>query len=115
MRRLTGRLSLEQEDLVKLVFAANPKTVLVLVSSFPYSVNWSKDHIPAILHVSQSGQELGNGLADVIFGKESPAGRLVQTWPSSIDQLLPILEYDIRKGRHLPVQQVRASFHSATV
>ncbi len=92
-------LSLEQEDLVKLVYAANPKTVLVLVSSFPYTVNWSEDNIPAILHISQSSQELGNGLADVIFGKVSPAGRLVQTWPLSIDQLLPILEYDIRKGR----------------
>ncbi len=92
-------LSLEQEDLAKLVYAANPNTVLVLVSSFPYTINWSKDHIPAILHISQSSQELGNALADVIFGKSSPAGRLVQTWPSSIDQLLPILEYDIRKGR----------------
>ena len=92
-------LSLEQEDLAKLVFAANPNTVLVIVSSFPYTINWSKENIPAILHISQSSQELGNGLADVIFGKSSPAGRLVQTWPSSIDQLLPILEYDIRKGR----------------
>jgi beta-glucosidase len=92
-------LSLEQEDLAKLVHAANPNTVLVIVSSFPYTINWSKDHIPAILHISQSSQELGNALADVIFGESSPAGRLVQTWPSSIDQLLPILEYDIRKGR----------------
>jgi len=92
-------LSLEQEDLAKLVFAANPNTVLVIVSSFPYTINWSKDNIPAILHISQSSQELGNAMADVIFGKSSPAGRLVQTWPSSIDQLLPILEYDIRKGR----------------
>lgn len=92
-------LSLEQEDLAKLVFAANPNTILVIVSSFPYTINWSKDNIPAILHISQSSQELGNALADVIFGKNSPAGRLVQTWPSSIDQLLPILEYDIRKGR----------------
>ncbi|HEV8513661.1 MAG TPA: glycoside hydrolase family 3 N-terminal domain-containing protein, partial [Cyclobacteriaceae bacterium] len=33
-------ISLEQEDLVKLVKAANPKTVLVLVSSFPYSISW---------------------------------------------------------------------------
>ena len=92
-------LSLEQEDLARLVYAANPNTVLVIVSSFPYTINWSKDNIPAILHISQSSQELGNALADVIFGKSSPAGRLVQTWPSSIDQLLPILEYDIRKGR----------------
>lgn len=92
-------LSLEQEDLVKLVYAANRNTVLVIVSSFPYTVNWSVKNIPAILHISQSSQELGNGLADVLFGEVSPAGRLVQTWPSSIDQLPPILEYNIRNGR----------------
>ncbi len=34
-------LSLEQEDLVKLVYQANPNTVLVLVSSFPFAINWS--------------------------------------------------------------------------
>ena len=92
-------LSLEQEDLVKLVYAVNRNTVLVIVSSFPYTVNWSVKNIPAIVHISQSSQELGNGLADVLFGEVSPAGRLVQTWPSSIDQLPPILEYNIRKGR----------------
>jgi len=92
-------ISLEQEDLVKLVKAANPKTILVMVASFPYAINWSKEHVPAILRISQSSQELGNGLADVIFGKVSPAGRLVQTWSSSIDNLLPMLDYNIRHGR----------------
>jgi beta-glucosidase len=92
-------ISLEQEDLVKLVYKANPNTILVIVSSFPYAINWSKDNIPAILHVSQSSQELGNGVADVLFGKVSPAGRLVQTWITSIDQLPPILDYNIRNGR----------------
>lgn len=92
-------ISLEQEDLVKLVYAANPKTVLVMVSSFPYTINWSNDHVPAIVHITQSSQELGNGLADVLFGKVSPAGRLVQTWSASIDHLLPILDYNIRNGR----------------
>jgi beta-glucosidase len=92
-------VSLEQEDLVKLVFAANPRTIMVVVSSFPYSINWSKENIPAILHVSQSSQELGNGVADVIFGKVSPSGRLPQTWITSIDQLPPILDYNIRNGR----------------
>ncbi len=92
-------ISLEQEDLVKLVKAANPNTVLVLVSSFPYAINWSKENIPSILHVTQSSQELGNGVADVLFGDISPAGRLVQTWTASIDQLGPILEYNIRNGK----------------
>jgi beta-glucosidase len=92
-------ISLEYEDLVKLVKKANPRTVLVMVSSFPYAIPWSKENIPAILHVTQSSQELGNGVADVLFGITSPAGRLVQTWPKSIDQLPPMLEYNIRSGR----------------
>jgi len=92
-------ISIEQEDLVKLVMTANPNTILVMVCSFPYAINWSKEHVPAILQVSQSSQELGNGVADVIFGKVSPAGRLVQTWVSSIDQIPPILDYNIRNGR----------------
>ena len=90
---------MKQEDLVKLVRAANSNTVLVLVSSFPYAIPWSKEHVPAILHITQSSQELGNGLADVIFGEVSPAGRLVQTWSASIDELLPILDYNIQNGR----------------
>ncbi|GAH73768.1 unnamed protein product, partial [marine sediment metagenome] len=60
---------------------------------------WSKENIPAILHVTQSSQELGNAVADILFGVESPAGRLVQTWSASIDHLLPILDYNIRNGR----------------
>ncbi|MFO7851266.1 MAG: glycoside hydrolase family 3 C-terminal domain-containing protein [Bacteroidota bacterium] len=92
-------ISIEQEDLVKLVKAANPNTVLVMVSSFPYAINWSKENVPAILHITQSSQEMGNGLADILFGKVSPAGRLVQTWSASIDNLLPILDYNIRHGR----------------
>jgi beta-glucosidase len=92
-------ISLEQEDLVKLVKAANPRTVLAIVSSFPYAIPWSKANIPAMLHITQSSQELGNGFADVLFGNVSPAGRLVQTWPESIDQLRPILDYNIRNGR----------------
>ncbi len=92
-------ITIEQEDLVRLVLAANPRTILVMVSSFPYAINWSKEHVPAILHVSQSSQEMGTAMAEVIFGKISPAGRLVQTWISSIDQLPPILDYNIRNGR----------------
>ena len=92
-------ISLEQEDLVKLVKKANANTIMVIVSSFPYAIPWSKEHIPTILHVTQSSQELGNGVADILFGEESPAGRLVQTWSASIDELLPILDYDIRHGR----------------
>ncbi len=92
-------ITTEQEDLVRLVMAANPRTILIMVSSFPYAINWSKEHVPAILHITQSSQETGNAIADVVFGKVSPAGRLVQTWITSIDQLPPVLDYNIRNGR----------------
>jgi beta-glucosidase len=92
-------ITLEQEELIKKVYAVNPKTVVVLISSFPYAINWSQEHVPAILHMTQNSQELGNALADVLFGDYSPAGRLVQTWPRSLDQLPPMMDYDIRHGR----------------
>lgn len=92
-------LTLEQEDLVKLVYQANPKTIMVLMSNFPFAINWSAENVPAILHITHSSQELGNGLADVIFGKVIPAGRLTQTWPRLITQLPPMMDYNIRNGR----------------
>jgi beta-glucosidase len=92
-------ITLEQEELIKQVYAANPKTVVVLISSFPYAINWTQEHVPAIVHLSQNSQELGNALADVLFGDVNPAGRLVQTWPRSLEQLPPMMDYDIRHGR----------------
>src|SRR6266567_577419 len=92
-------LTLEQEELIKQVYRANPRTIVVLISSFPYAINWSQQSVPAILHMTHSSQEEGNALADVLFGDYNPAGRLVQTWPRSLDQLPPMMDYDIRHGR----------------
>lgn len=92
-------IDLPGEELVKQVFAANPKTVVVLISSFPYAINWSQANVPAILHITHAAQEQGTAVADVLFGDYNPGGRLVQTWPKSLDQLPPIEDYDLRKGR----------------
>jgi beta-glucosidase len=81
------------------VFAANRNTVLVLKSSFPYAIVMEADSLPAIIHITNSSQEEGNGLADVLFGDYNPAGRLVQTWPRSPSNLLPMMDYNIRNGR----------------
>jgi beta-glucosidase len=88
-----------QEELIKQVLAANPKTIVVLKSSFPYAINWTQENVPTILHLAHSSQEEGNALADVLFGDYNPAGRLVQTWPKSLDQLPEMLDYNIRNGR----------------
>jgi beta-glucosidase len=90
---------LEQEELAKQVFAANPHTIEVLRSSFPYAIVWSQQTLPAILHMTHNSEEEGHGLADVLFGNYSPAGRLNQTWPTGDAQLLPMMDYNIRHGR----------------
>ncbi|MBQ8656389.1 MAG: glycoside hydrolase family 3 C-terminal domain-containing protein [Prevotella sp.] len=92
-------LTLPDEDLVRLVRRANPRTVLALVSSFPYAITWSQEHLPAIVHLTHCSQEQGHGLADVLFGRVSPAGRTTQTWVSDITELPPMMDYDIRHGR----------------
>jgi beta-glucosidase len=88
-----------QENLVERVMAVNSHTIVVLICSFPYSINWINEHVPAIVHLAHNSQELGNALADVLFGDVDPGGRLVQTWPKSLDQLPPMMDYDIRHGR----------------
>ena len=92
-------ITLNQEELIKKVYRANPNTVVVLISSFPYAITWTQHNVPAIVHMTHNSQELGNALADVLFGDYNPAGRLVQTWPRSLDQLPPMMDYDIRDGR----------------
>jgi len=89
---------LEQEALVKQVFAANPRTIEVLRSSFPYAIVWSQQNLPAIVHMTHNSEEEGHGLADVLFGDYSPAGRLTQTWPTGDAQLQPILDYNLQDG-----------------
>jgi beta-glucosidase len=92
-------ITLEQEALVEKVLAANPKTVMVLVSSFPYAIDWSQAHVPAILHMTHASQDEGSALASVILGDFDPGGHLTATWPASLDQLPPMMDYDIRHGR----------------
>ncbi len=92
-------ITLEQEEIVKQVMAVNPRTVVVLIASFPFAIQWTEDHVPAIVHMAHNSQEQGNALADVLFGDYNPAGRLVTTWPQSLDQLPPMMDYDLRHGR----------------
>jgi beta-glucosidase len=92
-------ITLAQEQLIKQVYAVNPKTVVILVSSFPFAINWTQSNVPAILHMAHSSQDEGTALAKVLFGDYNPGGHLVTTWPKSVDQLPAMMDYDIRHGR----------------
>jgi beta-glucosidase len=102
-REATDRKAIDldpaQLSLIRSVKAANPKTIVVLISSFPYAIGWIQENVPAILHMTHASQEEGNAIADVLFGDYNPAGRLVATWFASLNDLPPMMDYDIRKGR----------------
>lgn len=84
-----------QETLLKAVHAANPRTILVLTSSYPYGVGWADENLPAVLWSAHGGQESGKALADVLFGDADPTGRLPQTWYRSAADLPDLFDYDI--------------------
>lgn len=87
-----------QERLIREVVKANPKTIVVVVGSYPYALNWVQEHVPAILYTTHGGQEAGQAIADVLFGDYNPAGRLSMTWYRSLEQLPDMMDYDIIKG-----------------
>lgn len=69
-----------QDALVERVVAANPRTVVVLQTGAPVALPWL-DKVPAVLQAWYPGQECGNAIADVLLGQCEPGGRLTQTWP----------------------------------
>jgi beta-glucosidase len=85
----------QQDRLLRAVHAANPGTVLVLVSSYPYAIDWAAERLPAILWTSHAGQELGAAVAGVLTGRHNPSGRLPQTWYSERAQLPAREDYDV--------------------
>ena len=84
---------------IKQVFIKNPKTVVMLISSFPFAINWTEANVPAILHMTHASQDEGTALAKVLFGAYNPGGHLVETWPKSLDELPPMMDYNIRDGK----------------
>ncbi|MGW0709938.1 glycoside hydrolase family 3 protein [Streptomyces sp. NPDC002643] len=73
-----------QNDLVRAVAAANPRTVVVVNSGSPVELPW-RDEVAAILLTWFPGQEGGAALADVLTGTHEPGGRLPTTWGSLTD------------------------------
>jgi beta-glucosidase len=87
-----------QQELLEAVYAANPRTVVVLVTGGPLGIDWANANVPAILTTFYNGQEQGTAIADVLFGDHNPGGKLSTTWYRLDAALPPPGEYDIRQG-----------------
>jgi beta-glucosidase len=74
-----------QDELVRRVAAANPRTVVVVNAGGPIDLPWL-DEVPAAVMAWYPGEAFGEALADVIFGTADPGGRLPVTFPTSLDR-----------------------------
>src|SRR5580704_10564747 len=87
-----------QQQLLEAVYAANPKTVLVLMNAGPLAVTWANEHLPAILDAWYPGEAGGTAIAQVLLGDYNPGGHLPYTVYASLDGVPPQNEYDVSKG-----------------
>ena len=82
------------------VKAGECRVILVIMANYPYAIKEADEAVDAIVISSTGSQYMGRALADALFGRTAPAGRLPQTWPVSEKDLPPIDDYDIiGKGR----------------
>jgi len=84
--RTSLALSGNQDALVEAVAAANPRTIVVLKSGGPVLMPWA-GQVPALLEAWYPGEEDGTVVADLLFGKANPSGKLPLTFPVSATDL----------------------------
>lgn len=85
--RTTLELPPYQRELVRRIHKANPKTIVILLTNYPYTITEINQNIPAILLSASGSQEIGNGVAAVLFGEASPGARLNMNWYLSQEDL----------------------------
>ena len=87
-----------QDELVRAVAAANPRTVVVVNAASPVDMPWGDD-VAAILQAWFPGEEWGNALADVLSGDVSPSGKLPTTFPQRIEDTPAFTSYPGERGQ----------------
>jgi beta-glucosidase len=76
-----------QEELLKAVFEANRKVVVVLMTGRPITLGWTAENVPAIVEAWHGGSQAGHAVADVLFGDYNPSGKLPAAFPRHVGQL----------------------------
>jgi beta-glucosidase len=76
-----------QNELIKAVLKANPKTIVVLIGGGPIDVSQWVNDAKGIIQAWYPGMEGGNVLAEIIFGKTNPSGKLPMTFPKKLEDV----------------------------
>ncbi len=76
-----------QNELYEKIYKANKHIVVVLMNGRPLVIPEIAETAPAILEAWHAGTEAGNAIADVLFGKYNPSGKLPMTFPRNVGQI----------------------------
>ena len=76
----TFDLPVGQDEMIREISAANPKTILAITSGGNVDTSTWLDHIPAYLEAWYGGQQGGTALAEILFGSVNPSGHLPATF-----------------------------------
>ena len=82
-----------QSGLIRAIQATGKPVVLVMVHGRPYSIAWEKEHIPAILEAWYPGEQGGHAIANILFGKVNPSGKLTVSVPRSAGHIPTVYNY----------------------
>ena len=72
-----------QNELISALAGINPRLAVVLVGGSPVEMPWI-DEVPAVVQMWYAGMEAGNAIADVLFGRVNPSGKLPFTFPKRL-------------------------------
>lgn len=89
-----------QEKLLKALIKTGKPVALLLFNGRPLTLPWEEKNVPAILDVWFGGTETGNAVANVLFGKVNPGGKLTMTFPQNVGQI-PLYYNHLNTGRPL--------------
>lgn len=103
------RLPEPQKRLLRSLVATGKPIALVLMSGRPLDLSEEMEMPISILQIWNPGVEAGNAVADVLFGKYNPAGKITITYPRSVGQI-PV--YHSMKNTGRPANPVWSKFVS---
>ena len=88
----------DQLALVQAIAATGKPYVVVLMNGRPLTIDWLANNAPALLEAWFPGTEGGPAVADVLFGKVDPGGKLPMSFPRNVGQI-PISYNELPTGR----------------
>ena len=77
-------LPLEQIELIKRTVKQNPNTIVILINGSPIAMSDWIDSVPSVIEAWYGGMEVGNAIANVLFGDVNPSGKLPLTFPKKL-------------------------------